>query len=83
MTVGFIDGVNDYDIGNSYCNDPLINPYERAYINSRIDNDRELFYSKTYRNAVEFRPKITKLVQEESQTFTVHVLTEINAEKLN
>lgn len=82
LTVGFIDGVNDYDIGNSYCNDPLINPSERAYINSRIDNDRELFYSKTYRNAVEFRPKITKLVQEESQTFTVHVLTEINAEKV-
>ena len=43
---------------------------------------RELFYSKTYQNAVEFRPKITKLVQEESQTFTVHVLTELNANKV-
>lgn len=79
LKIKFINGVYKYRIGENYCNEQFINAEERLYINNQIDNNRELFYSKDFQNAVEFRPKITKLVQEESRTFTFFILPELNA----
>lgn len=80
LKIRFINGVKDYDIGECYCNHPLINPTEKEYINNRIDNERKLFLSDSQENTIEFRPKIKNLVQEDSQTLTVYILPELNTE---
>ena len=82
LIISFINGVKDYDIGRCYCNHPFINPAEKEYINNRIDNERELFLSYSQENTVAFRPKINKLVQDESQTFTIRILPELNAKQV-
>lgn len=82
LIIEFIEGVNNFSAGRNYCDEPLINPADRAYINSKIDNERELFISKEYSGALEYRPKNTKLVQEESKTFTVSVLPNLEATKV-
>ena len=82
LTISFTEGVKEISVSRSYCNEPLINPAERAYINNKIDNERELFFSTEYRDAIEYRPKNTKLVQDESRSFTVKVLPYLEATKV-
>ena len=82
LTLYFLEGITDIDTGYHYCNDPFINSVERTYINNRIDNAKELFYSELYSNSVEFRPKNTKLVQEEPRFFKLSLLTDLHTDKV-
>lgn len=70
LIISFTNGVKDYKIGTSHCNNPLINPAE------------ELFYSELYDYSVEFRPKNTKLVQGDSRCFELSILTDLYAKEV-
>lgn len=43
LIVGFIRGVENYSYGKSYCNNQFVNAADRAYINQKIDNEKELY----------------------------------------
>ncbi|MGL4518725.1 MAG: hypothetical protein ACRCUJ_03205 [Phocaeicola sp.] len=82
LIVGFVGGVKDYSYGKSYCNSQFINAADRAYINQKIDNETELFASNQFNNAIEFRPKLTTLVQAETRNFKIRVLPEIGIDEI-
>lgn len=62
----------------NYNNNYMLNAVERTYVNNKIDSERELFYSKEYSDALEYRPKNTKLVQGETKSFKARFLPDIN-----
>lgn len=76
------EGVNEHRYGKSYCNNPFVNSADRAYVNQKIDQEVELFTPNQFSDAIEYRPKITTLVQSESRTFNIKVLPEIGANEI-
>ena len=61
----------DIDDRFSYCNDVLINDAMRAQINASREANREVF--KTYKNAIEYKPKESTFVQTDRRFFSIDV----------
>lgn len=71
----FLDGdcIEKLSCGIHYANDILLGEVTRAEINRRIDEERELFFSKEYDNGLIYIPKDPKLVQTDYRLFDFKV----------
>lgn len=71
----FLDGdsIEELSCGIHYANDIFLGEVTRAEINRRIDEERELFYSKEYGNELIYIPKEPTLVQTDYRLFKFKV----------
>lgn len=67
------DKIEDITTGIHHCMSNLISGSERAEINRRIDEEREVFESDEYDNELVFKPKENVLVQTDRKTFSFKI----------
>ena len=68
------DKIDKIITGIHYVNNTLISGNERAIINKRIDEEREVFESDEYDNELVFKPKENVLVQTDRKIFSFKIL---------